>query len=1308
MRFEAPSLSSLKLPLALGLLLGLAWVGYYCFWVQDKARHLTGRNFRLLNAISLQIGETVKGRAEVLGRRLAPNVPEEEKSLPKLLSAVPALDTLDPLEPLDSKGSPSQHFVHIPFLARTANAERLDILYYYDSEKPNFLAKLKLHQVLEGAFKRPSNLEAFDTLLLANSDGQVVYQEGDPGLSLTRLDQLVGPEEGNQKERRADAEKEKPSPFSLAARSSSGVDVILSGARYKLFVQPCCAEIQAQDPREKQPAAGSNLVVCGLISQQRFTASSLSFSYSLLALLTGLLLLGVFSWPFLKLSLIGPLQRVRALDVWLLAACGGFAIMLVTIFWVDLLAYQGLKHELEAQLVEYSKGMRRNAAEEIGLAYWQLAGLEAGLGSAKDDPSMKQRRKRVRRAEEAGPGNAKDHPPGDPGKPYYPYFDITLIGSDGVQVQRRSFGWKENKQLIPVKERKYFSQVATEQTWPLPAREGEAAPERQYAIESIRSWTYGGERAVISKRAEVLAQAIPGLCPEGAGARCPVVAMSIPMRSLLKPAIMPGFGFAVVDERGEVLFHSDEKRNLIEQFFAETDQGGELAAATLARREKSLNLRYWGKDYLAHIAPLLPGTPWFVITFYEKPLARALNIEWLATTLLMVSLYAGLYLVAGAAIALARPGYRAAWLWPDPRRATHYMPLARIHALLLAAFAAALWFFPGWAMLPAAVIIPPAAWVITYRRLRRRDGDLPPGKKILLTFYYSVVAALLVMLTAVLPPAAFFKLAYETQTEAFIKYGQLKLAQALNRPLEFRAVKEENRREFVSLVRQVDEEQRHRNTGHFFRTSARVCDPPAACAAGGGAGHSSAGNVGGAHGSQFLTEALSRFPGLPHLEPSSSLRELLYQQASDGSWEWRREGQGLVMSGRGGADMKPFVISSRVPGLGAMLWPGRGLDLGLLMLAAAVMTVLSALWLVRFFCRRVFLSGVAEPVQVGGGRLRLSSGGSLVVIGRPEHLRTVQVPGAMRADLRKLAGAAANGHGAHAALSRIIAGTERGGQVFLDRFEYRAEDKEFNERVLGVLEELIHVYHRTVVIASPTDPTLLARRANGQGGGFEERWAKLLASFNLIEAERWIKAMAEVPGARPEAVREWRRSSSYRLLLQESQENRVARRVVREYRRRAAVDPDQLWEEVDERLESYFRRLWSRCSRDEQVVLQHLARDGFVNWKARRTVRRLLERGMIRRAPHFVLMNEAFRRFLVAQTSPELEATVAAAAGSPWDAVKWPLTAALIAGLAFFYTTQQEMFNSTLTVITGITGAIPLMIKLVGTVAGKHASTEDR
>ena len=45
------------------------------------------------------------------------------------------------------------------------------------------------------------------------------------------------------------------------------------------------------------------------------------------------------------------------------------------------------------------------------------------------------------------------------------------------------------------------------------------------------------------------------------------------------------------------------------------------------------------------------------------------------------------------------------------------------------------------------------------------------------------------------------------------------------------------------------------------------------------------------------------------------------------------------------------------------------------------------------------------------------------------------------------------------------------------------------------------------------------------------------------------------------------------------------------------------------------RRLWRACAPDEQLVLAEIAHEGFVNYKSRRTVRRLLGRGLIVKAP---------------------------------------------------------------------------------------------
>ena len=75
--------------------------------------------------------------------------------------------------------------------------------------------------------------------------------------------------------------------------------------------------------------------------------------------------------------------------------------------------------------------------------------------------------------------------------------------------------------------------------------------------------------------------------------------------------------------------------------------------------------------------------------------------------------------------------------------------------------------------------------------------------------------------------------------------------------------------------------------------------------------------------------------------------------------------------------------------------------------------------------------------------------------------------------------------------------------------------------------------------------------------------------------------------------------------------------------------PEQLLDEIAERTATCYAVSGGHVRSDEQLVLAEIAHEGFVNYKSRRTVRRLLGRGLIVKAPSFQLMNETFRRFVL-------------------------------------------------------------------------------
>jgi hypothetical protein len=83
------------------------------------------------------------------------------------------------------------------------------------------------------------------------------------------------------------------------------------------------------------------------------------------------------------------------------------------------------------------------------------------------------------------------------------------------------------------------------------------------------------------------------------------------------------------------------------------------------------------------------------------------------------------------------------------------------------------------------------------------------------------------------------------------------------------------------------------------------------------------------------------------------------------------------------------------------------------------------------------------------------------------------------------------------------------------------------------------------------------------------------------------------------------------------------------------TDRDRILDELTERAETFYAAQWESCTRDERLLLYHLAHNGFVHNKSRRVLRRLMGRGLIRRRPNLELLSETFRLFVLCAADRE-------------------------------------------------------------------------
>ena len=810
-------LRTLKIP-ATFLLVALALLaGYYSLYVRNSLEYLKGRDLRLLSTVGAQIQASIEDHEKVLssfsnyyGPRVfaeqfgckeiaprsiemfayvSPDLPGGSGKVGSECGSVPAVQTA-------RQGAAPTPAVRARFIddSRTAWMHNRgpdgppadDVVFRVDLN--SLLAPLLAHQVGD---------DVFDALMLVAPSGRVIYSEGTPDLQLTSLDGIL---------RRLPDGTWKEQPFAGTGHASQVLDVQISGGKYVLSLQPCCKNLTDSPHVEKEPG----WIVAGLTESGKLRSTSMAVSFSVMAFLGGLVLLAVFSWPFLKLTLMGQEHRLRVIDVLAVGICSLLGIALVMLFLVDWYSYGRLKEDLDKQLEVLSLEIQHNVGDEISHAYDQIRYLDKWTMAPGPD--------RVARLFSQDGMVKREQAP-------YPFFEsFALIDDDGMQ--RRKWAVADfTTPFVPTRSREYFLHWrhwldrGAPRLWEVPAGDDAGRAENAYAhtfLESIRSATTGRKEAVLSMPTDQH----PGIA---------VAALTIPMISLNEVALPPGFKFAVIDGRGRVLFHSEPGHSLGEQFFLEADSSRRLRSAVAARRDETLNIRYFGQDHRAHVAPLasLNGSSWSVVTLFDRQLLRTVNIEWLVTTMLFTVIYASLYIIVCIIVLLFKPTYRAPWIWPDPAKRQDYQRLLVVYCVFAVAFVMAVHSLRGRYLLTFAWILPFIVWMATYLTLSN-NSRLPAWRRwivpaaalgvSLLLFSvlttagpagvrvgllaiagvlatrirvgprvpqpYMTAAMLLLALTGVIPAAAFFQVAHTIQVDSYVKYGQLTLAREVQRRLE--------------------------------------------------------------------------------------------------------------------------------------------------------------------------------------------------------------------------------------------------------------------------------------------------------------------------------------------------------------------------------------------------------------------------------------------------------------------------------------------------------------------------------------------
>jgi hypothetical protein len=1246
-----------KIPLlAFAALAGLA-AAYLILWVEPRRDALVGLDFRRLAAM-----------AERLDMQLATyrQVVANASSSPKPLLQLPP--------PLEARASQ-------PPSGRAASVEQAVVIRdqitpggrWFLFETPQLLAGVRIEEVIRQAVEP----HTFDKLILATSDGSILYQEGRKELQLTTL-RGIGIEEKT---------------IQQISRSTGLYEATLSGRSYKVLVQPC-ASPRASRLADKDSPTG--WVLLAFMGASRFHMRSLAVSANWIILILGVALLALLALPFLKLLTIGKGARLRAIDGLLAGLCSLIGLSVLTVLLLDAFVFRKLEALEDEQVRMLAGAIHRSFGDDLENALADLSELR------RESAGLRQNAARHERVPEALEGHNS-------------FFWADALG-------RQTFKWTQAdqaSQLIPVGERGYFREaLAGRRSF----SRDDSGDSRDYVLESSRSWTTGEDQVAIATL-------------DRQGSARSVAVLTTRMTSVHDAVLPPGFGFAVIDSTGKVLFHS-ERRRMLQENFLEEAESERLRALAAAGRPGAEQVSYKGMKHRVYLEPI-PELAWSVISFREMALLRATNVQIITTALVCLILYSALFLGLFSVVYMAS-STRARWLWPMASRQGSYLQLAffylgcvLVHILLLMD-ANPLFLLVNGMLIPLLVLFVSYVKVRSEEKLDSKQVGALSAVAILLLVSLSVglsgidlsrrrlalialilaglflflpivsrsfsrwrpaplratylcTAALLLLVLTVLPAASFFKLACDVPLENMLKLGQLALVRQLERHGAPAAPKNYGEVFFATRTpgtKEAGKEERRTHPTHL----------------------------------PWLVRWQERI--FPVYSDHSQVLARLSPDSDDGwPWRWEHRQDELWLRHKGAPQgyLVSLFCSVKPEGLNWIELGAGGLGLALI-----------SFGLVWLMTHNLMLLGTSSPLWLNRRKLSLGASVTHVVYVSciSERLRVPVRSPIEVLDLSTLEEEVESGR----ILKRLPAITKR--LVIVKGFEHRLEDRGFNWTKLALLEALIGIGGRRVILLSNQDPYLCLAAgllADAEGDPEreqteKERWRQLLAHFAVVDLDgrprdaRRLSEKLQRMRKRLLAKAGWGHLERFpwslhlraclRVVWEECSADSHLQEIGLELLRDlhlGKTSRGELLQEILSRAEGYYAVLWNSISEDEKLVLLQLAEEGLTNPRDLRPLQRLIARGLVRRDPAPRLMNETFRLFVfVAAARDDVhQIEVKREQESTWGQLKAPLTATLLGGILFFGVTQQEVLKTTLSVMTVLAGLLPHVLQLVAYLGSK-------
>jgi hypothetical protein len=657
----------------------------YAIYVLGQLEHIREHNLRGLESTAQAVSELLDNTRTTVGnlRKDARYACTFFQRQTRARLVTPTCDDLasegrDGIDPAELQFDVSRGAVDIVGKLKSGNSFRIEVQ-----------VSTLLEQVPFGS--------VFDRLMIVDNSGKLLSSAITPQRSSPMLPPgVAAPRDASPPVRVlnlaelkfVDSTKDTPIKFGALGQSTLVQPVILGGVRYTLICQPWrIANVGGSGPQTWR--------LCGFIDGQRAFQQALDVAPQFIILLLVLFTLAVISWPVLKILSIAPRERIRFADMFLMLLATLALVMVLSIAVADLGTYAQLRQRSQTRLEHLAGDIETHLREEFTQMREELRRYDRAIA---DSPSIATA---VLKSDDAKlatrvaclllPSKTADAPASggaclraglleDLLTPPTRYRDFQNVfwmrPCNGLQFIKGTV----LSQITPAIEtsgREYFEAVKHDRLWPVwPAgangsERGE--PSDKFFVDTSASVTTGEFFAALSIESAIKSDAADSSadCKADEAKRF-AAAMSGRPESFNYPILAPGIGFAVINEAGRVLFHSDQRRAMFENLFDDEGLADRLRAALAARSDASFHAHYQTRPHQVHVH-LLRDIPWAIVTFADDEILRTQHIEMLAQTAILITLYL-LLAVLGTLLYIFVHG-REPPLWVWPRREEKYRVL---------------------------------------------------------------------------------------------------------------------------------------------------------------------------------------------------------------------------------------------------------------------------------------------------------------------------------------------------------------------------------------------------------------------------------------------------------------------------------------------------------------------------------------------------------------------------------------------------------------------------------------------------------